>query len=86
MITVEPFPLSDAPQIAGLQASAAHLAHENAQLKHAVKTHEDNRARYETNMQSLKDQITDLQARLIKSQDRVSELQGKLLAVRAAAS
>jgi septal ring factor EnvC (AmiA/AmiB activator) len=60
----------------------ANLQRENERLQRNCKTHEDARESITKQKDMLKQQIVDLQAQLLASQDRVSELQHKLLEMR----
>ena len=69
--------------VAARQRELSQVQYERDQLCSNVKRHEENRAIYESHIAALKKQIVNLQAELLVSQDRVSELQQMLLDRRA---
>jgi chromosome segregation ATPase len=62
-----------------IEHALSTLRTENAQLRHNLKTHESNRASFQTNQESLKNQIFELHNELFASREKVYQLQKRLL-------
>lgn len=70
---------TDAQLAAALQSEVTTLKHYFEQEKASFARETSN---FKLNDQRMRDQVRDLQAKLLASQDRVMELQDKLLSVR----
>ena len=85
--TVVATELTDEETIAALKAEILRLrSAENTELsmlRNNARIHDNNRATYEKNQSIIREQVVELQAKLLTSQNRVSELQDKLLSLRA---